>query len=131
MEYVSRFLQLVELERKAEIKRHRDEMTLLTARERQSLGRCEFYLSGKKAPSVFHYTVIKYSKDRPLNTRMSVGDLVLVSRGNPLESEVSGTITSVSKFDITVAFENAPPRWAFGSSLRLDLYSNDMPYRRM
>ncbi len=131
MEYVSRFLQLVELERKAEIKRHRDEMTLLSALERQALGRCEFYLTGKKTAPVFHYTVVKYSKDRPLNTRMSVGDLVLVSRGNPLISEVSGTITSVSKFDITVAFEQAPPRWAVGSSLRLDLYSNDMPYRRM
>jgi len=73
MEYISRFLQLVELERKAEIKRHRDEMTLLSASERQALGRCEFYLTGKKAPSVFHYTVIQYTKDRALNTRMSVG----------------------------------------------------------
>lgn len=131
MEYVSRFLQLVELERKAEIKRHRDEIMSLSASERQALGRCELYLNGKKAPSIFHYTVITYTKDRLLNTRISVGDLVLVSRGNPLESEVYGTVTQVRKFEITVAFEPAPPRWAYGTGLRLDLYSNDMPYRRM
>lgn len=131
MHYVSRFLQLVELERKAEIKRHRDEMTQLSAHERQGLGRCEFYLKGKRAPNVFHYSVIKFTKDRPLNTRIGVGDLVLVSRGCPTESDTAGTVTGVSKFDITVAFESVPPRWAYGSSLRLDLYSNDLPYRRM
>jgi len=131
MEYVSRFLQLVELERKAEVTRHLQEMTELTAHERRALGRCEFYLKGTRAPGVFHYTVVKFIKDKYLNTRIGVGDLVLVSRCNPLESETVCTVTALDKFGITVAFEHAPPRWVYSSSLRLDLYSNDIPYRRM
>jgi len=113
------------------VARHIQEMTQLSAQERQALGRCEFYLKGVKAPNVFHYHVIKFVKERLINTRIGVGDLVLVSRGNPLESETVGTVTATGRYDITVAFESAPPRWAYGGSMRLDLYSNDMPYRRM
>ncbi len=131
MEYVSRFLRLVELERKSEITRHMQEITELTASERRVLGRCEFYLKGTKAPGVFHYTVVKFIKEGHINTRIGVGDLILVSKGSPLESETVGTVTHVSKNDITAAFEHTPPKWIFTGGLRIDLYSNDIPYRRM
>ncbi len=131
MQYCYRFQQLIELERQAERDRHQQEIENLTAHERRQLGRCEFYLRGFKAPAVFHYTVVRFAKKGRLDTKISVGDLVLVSKGNPLESDLTGTVTQINKTCLLVAFENLPPKWVYSSGIRVDLYTNDIPYVRM
>lgn len=131
MQYCYKFQQLLELERQAEKDRHYQEIQNLSAHERRVLGRCEFYLRGFPAPSVFNYTVVRFAKKNRLDTKISVGDLVLVSKGEPLESDLTGTVTQVNKYCLWVAFETPPPRWVYGASLRVDLYTNDIPYTRM
>lgn len=131
MQYTSRFLQLVEYERSAEIEQCRQEILRLTPEERRARGKCEFYFKGYKAPSVFHYTVVKFIKPCFIRTKIGVGDLVLISRGKPAESELTGTVTQAGGNTIMVAFDSAPPKWAYQNHIRIDLYSNDVPYRRM
>ncbi len=133
MHYLSRFTWLVELERQAEIRQHQDEISRLSAQERKALGRCEYELKGHKADNVFHYTVVKFNKfgEKAFNAKFTTGDLVLVSKGNPNDSDLSGTVLEVNRFMIKVAFEAKVPKWVFSGNIRLDLYANDITFQRM
>lgn len=131
MHYTSYFRNLIELERKAEMEKHRQEIECLSAWERKVLGRCEYGLKGKAQPKVFHYHVVTFKKWKPLDTKISTGDLVLVSRGEPLTSDLTGTVLEMKKCSLTVAFETTPPKWVYSGSIRIDLYTNDIPHKRM
>lgn len=131
MTYISRFLHLVEKERIAEIDRQTKEITHQTAEERQNLGRCDFPFKGKKAGRLFQYPIIKFIKPNNLRAKIGVGNLVLLSRGDPLSSDTTGTVHEVGNNFLTIAFDAPPPKWVFQAGIRIDLYSNDIPYKRM
>jgi predicted DNA helicase len=131
MSYITRFLTLIEYERKAEIQRHQKEIETLSASQRQKMGRCEYGLKGSRESRLFHYTVVKFSKPQPLDTKISAGDLVLISQGDPQASDLTGTVTQSQSWGITVAFENPPPHWVYQQKIRIDLYANDISFVRM
>jgi len=57
--------------------------------------------------------------------------VVLVSKGDPLKSNLVGTVFRLTEKTITVAFEQRPPQWVYKKGIRIDLYVNDVTYRRM
>ena len=57
--------------------------------------------------------------------------MVLVSTDNPLRSDLTGTVTEKGARFIKVAFDKRVPKWAIKKKVRLDLYANDITFRRM
>ena len=129
--YVERFLKLIELEREAEISAQLEEIKRLSGRERELVGRAVLDLKGVKAGERFGFYMVRFLRDKEIKTEISPGDVVLVSKGNPLTSDLLATVSKVGERAITVAFDNPPPSWVFKRGVRLDLYVNDTTFKRM
>jgi len=129
--FVEEYKYLIELERVAEISQQINEIKGFSAKEREIFGRAILDLKGQKEPKKFNLYFVKFGRNRPIETEISSGDIVLISRGEPLKSDVTGTVSEVKKYYITVAFENMPPKWVYGGSIRVDLYINDITFKRM
>jgi len=127
--YIDRLRKLIELERKAEIEAMREEMKKLSGLKREKLGRAILNLKGKIVGQEFGYKLVKYGREKPFETEIGVGDLVLISRGNPLASDLIGTVVEKGSRFIVVALESVPV-WALKNA-RVDLYANDTSFRRM
>ncbi len=119
---------LIELERKAEIEAMRLEMKRLSGREREKVGRAVLDLNGKIAGEELGYFLVRYGRDREIKTEISVGDLVVISKRDPLKSDLVGTVVEKGKRFLTVALETAP-EWAL-KGIRIDLYANDITFKR-
>jgi len=127
--YIQKLKRLVELERKAEIEAMREEMRKLSGVQREKLGRAILNLNGKIIGQEFGYKLVKYGRSKPFKTEISVGDLVLISKGKPLASDLVGIVTEKGSRFIVVALESVPS-WAL-KGVRIDLYANDITFRRM
>ena len=126
--FITRLKELVELERRAEIEAMRREMRRLSGREREKLGRAILGLNGKVVGEELGYFLVRYGRDREIKTEISVGDLVVISKRDPLKSDLVGTVVEKGKRFITVALETVP-EWAL-KGVRVDLYANDITFKR-
>ena len=126
--YITKLIDLVELEREAEIEAMREEMRRLKGYEREKVGRAILNLNGKVIGEEFGFKLVKYGRKEPFKTEIGVGDLVVISKGNPLASDLVGTVVEKGSRFIVVALE-AVPSWAF-RNVRIDLYANDITFRR-
>jgi len=129
--YVEKLKGLIELEREAQMKAQEEEIKRLSGKERELLGRAILDLKGVRAGSKYNLYLVRFWREKPIETQIGSGDVVLVSRGNPLKSDLLGTVLKVSEKTITVAFENSPPRWVYKRGVRIDLYVNDITFKRM
>ncbi len=129
--YVEKFKKLISLEREAEIRVQQEEIKRLSGKERELLGRAILDLKGSRAGTKFHFHLVKFGRKKPIETEISVGDVVLISQGNPLKSDLTGTVIKMTERSITVAFENKPPKWVYKRGVRIDLYINDVTFKRM
>ncbi|MCG2827696.1 IGHMBP2 family helicase [Methanothermobacter sp. K4] len=127
--YIKRLIKLVEMEREAEINAMMNEIRRLSPQKRERIGRAINGLNGKVTGRELGFHLVKYGRREPIDTQISVGDLVLISRGNPLRSDLTGTVAAKGKRFIVVALENVP-RWAL-RNVRVDLYANDITFQRM
>jgi predicted DNA helicase len=133
--YVERFGDLVELERSEEMERHEREIRNLSGAERQGRGRAVLEMRGRDEGEALEGRLVKFMR-RPgeelPETEITVGDLVMLSKRDPLRDDnPTGTVVEKTGYSITVAFDGRPPGFLFGKGLRMDLYVNDIPYRRM
>ncbi|NJE42884.1 IGHMBP2 family helicase [Thermococcus sp. GR6] len=126
--FINHLKVLVEYERKAEIEAMRVEMKRLSGREREKVGRAILGLNGKIIGEELGYFLVKYGRDREIKTEIGVGDLVVISKRDPLKSDLVGTVVEKGKRFITVALETVP-EWAL-KGVRLDLYANDITFKR-
>jgi predicted DNA helicase len=129
--YVEKFKYLIDLERLAEIEAQEEEIRKLSGRERELLGRAVLDLKGTKAGTKFHLHLVRFWREKPIETEISTGDIVLISKGNPLKSDLLGTVVKITEKTITVAFDNKPPNWVYKKGVRIDLYVNDVTFKRM
>ena len=135
-DYVRRLADLVEMEREEEMRRHEREMNTLTGRERENKGRALLRMRRRKKGEGLCGHFVKFLKadkgtDLP-DTEISTGDLVMISKDDPLRDDnPTGTVTQVTGYSVTVAFDDAPSGWMTGDDLRVDLYVNDVTYQRM
>ena len=129
--YVEKFKTLIAYERQAEISFQKEEIRRLSGKEREFLGRAILNLKGTKAGTKFHLHLVRFWREKPIETEISSGDVVLISQGNPLKSDLLGTVVKVTEKTITVAFEQKPPKWVYKKGVRIDLYVNDITFKRM
>ncbi len=130
-EFVERYRYLIDQERRAEIEATIGELRSISGEEREIYGRAILGLRGSKEPSRLGLYFVRFGRSRIIDTEISSGDIVLISRGDPLKSDLTGTVSEVRKNFITVAFDQLPPKWVYGEGIRVDLYVNDVTFKRM
>ena len=128
-EFINKLKWLIELEREAEIESMKREIKRLPRAKRERLGRAVLHMNGKIIGEEFGYKVVKYGRRKDFETEINVGDVVLISKGNPLKSDLTATVVEKGTRFISVALDRVP-LWAL-KDVRLDLYVNDITFRRM
>ncbi|WP_051428149.1 MULTISPECIES: IGHMBP2 family helicase [unclassified Lebetimonas] len=127
-EYKKYFSELIEKERKAEKEFYLNEIKKLTPQERQKKGRALLGLKMKYIGEFLDFKIYMFNRNNMPEHQIKVGDIVLVSRGEPLKFSKEATVSSVGKNFIEVYSKEA----IFRSKLyRLDLYVNDITFKRM
>ncbi len=130
-DYIEEYRALIEVERKAEMDAQIGEIRSLSGREREIYGRAILGLKGRSAGKKFDLYLVRFSRDSRIESEISSGDIVLISRGEPLKSDLTATVTAVAKHYIEVAFSQKPPLWIKESGIRVDLFVNDVTFKRM
>lgn len=108
-----------------------DEIKELSAEDREKKGRAINELSGKFVKKELKSNIVKFQRVYSIETEINVGDMVLISKGNPLKKNMPGTVTEKRSRAIFVAFERDIPSWVFSKDIRMDLYVNDITFSRM
>ncbi|PLV57135.1 IGHMBP2 family helicase [Thermotoga sp. SG1] len=127
-QFVKKLIKLVELERNAEISAMLDEIKRLSGEEREKKGRAVLGLTGKFVGEELGYFLVRFGRRKEIDTEISVGDLVLISKGNPLKSDYTGTVVEKGTRFITVAVDRLPS-WKL-KNVRIDLFASDITFRR-
>lgn len=133
-EYKEKYSRLVELERKEEMERHEKEIKKMSPRGREARGRALLKMKGRdEGMGLGSYHIVRFVRGGELpDSEISVGDLLLVSRGDPLDkNNPTGTVIEKTRYSVSAAFQTKPPSWTYGKGLRLDLYVNDITFQRM
>jgi len=133
--YVDKYRSLVELERQQEMQEHEESIRNLSGEQRQAEGKAILHLRGRDEGTGLEGRLIKFMRQKKgeslPETEITVGDLVMLSRKDPLRDDnPTGTVVQKTNYAITAAFE-LPPEFIMGKGLRMDLYVNDITYRRM
>ncbi len=134
-DYVDEFQRLVELEREQEMREHEESIRTLSGEQREADGKAILHLRGRDEGNALEGKLVKFMREHkgePLpDTEIAVGDLVMISRRDPLLSDnPTGTVVQKTNYSVTVAFDQ-PKSFIFGKGLRMDLYVNDITYQRM
>jgi len=132
-EYIEHFRELVELEREEEMERHEREMRQLSGWERENEGRAILNTRARDdGTGLGGKFLVKFvRKDGLPETEISVGDLIRISKNEPLSDDnPSGTVIEKTGYSIKAAFDDSPPDWIY-DKVRVDLYVNDITYQRM
>ncbi|GAX87527.1 conserved hypothetical protein [Lebetimonas natsushimae] len=127
-EYKNYFSSLIEKERNAEKEFHLNEIKRLSPQERQKKGRAVLGLKMKYIGEFLDFKIYRFNRNNMPEHQIKVGDIVLVSKGDPLKFAVEATVSMVGKNFIEV-YSKDP---IFRSKLyRLDLFANDITFKRM
>ncbi|NPA12004.1 MAG: IGHMBP2 family helicase [Epsilonproteobacteria bacterium] len=127
-EYKLYFKELIEKERKAQKDFHLNEIKRLSPQERQKRGRAVLGLRMKYVGEFLDFKIYRFNRNNMPEHQIKVGDIVLVSRGEPLKFNQEATVSAVGKNFIEV-YSKEP---IFRAKLyRLDLFVNDITFKRM
>ena len=129
--YISQLIDLINLEREAEISLMIHEIKTMSSYKREEKGRAINKLKGKFVKKELGLNIVQYGRSHDIKTEINVGDIVLISSKNPLKSDLTATVVEKGRKYIKVAFLNKVPKWALKKKVRLDLYVNDTTYIRM
>lgn len=129
--YIKNLIRLINYERDAEIDLMTREISTMSGQKREELGRAINKVKGKSLGKELGLQIVQFGRSEAIDTEISVGDMVLVSTDNPLRSDLTGTVTEKGARFIKVAFDKRVPKWAIKKKVRLDLYANDITFRRM
>lgn len=129
--YIKNLIRLINYERDAEIDLMTYEISTMSGQKREELGRAINKVKGKRLGTELGMQIVQFGRPEFIDTEISVGDMVLVSTDNPLRSDLTGTVTEKGGRFIKVAFDKRVPKWAIKKKVRLDLYANDVTFRRM
>ena len=127
-EYKSYFLNLIELERKAEKEFHLSEIKHLSGKQRQARGRALINVKGKLLGRFLDYLIYRFSYQEEKEHQIKVGDIVLISKGEPLKVSSEATVSATGKNYIEVMTKE---RLFKSKKYRIDLYVNDITFKRM
>jgi predicted DNA helicase len=127
-EYQNYFKELIEKERIAEKEFHLEEIKRLSGVERQKRGRAILGLRMRYVGEFLDFKIYRFNRNNMPEHQIKVGDIVLISKGEPIKFNQEATVSSVGKNFIEV-YSKEP---IFRSKLyRLDLFVNDITFKRM
>jgi predicted DNA helicase len=127
-EYKRYFSELIEKEREAERSFHLEEIKRLSANERQKRGRAVLGLRMKYIGEFLDFKIYRFNRGNMPEHQIKVGDIVLISKGEPLKFNQEATVSAVGKNFIEVYSKEQ----IFRSKLyRFDLFVNDITFKRM
>ena len=127
-EYVEYFEKLIEKERLAEKEFHLNEIKRLSGSERQKRGRAVLGLRMKYVGEFLDFKIYRFNRNNMPEHQIKAGDIVLISKGEPLKFNQEATVSGVGRNFIEV-YSKEP---IFRSKLyRLDLFVNDITFKRM
>ena len=129
--YIKKLIKLINYERDAEIELMQTEIMNMSGIKREELGRAINKVKGKPLGKELGMQIVQFGRSDVIDTEISVGDMVLISTDNPLRSDLTGTVTEKGARFIKVAFDKKVPKWALKKKVRIDLYANDITFRRM
>ena len=129
--YIKNLIRLINYERDAEIDLMTREISTMSGQKREELGRAINKVKGKSLGKELGLQIVQFGRSEVIDTEIGVGDMVLVSTDDPLRSDLTGTVTEKGARFIKVAFDKRVPKWAIKKKVRLDLYANDITFRRM
>ena len=129
--YIKNLITLINYERDAEIDLMTREISTMSGQKREELGRAINKVKGKSLGKELGLQIVQFGRSEVIDTEISVGDMVLISTDNPLRSDLTGTVTEKGARFIKVAFDKRVPKWAIKKKVRIDLYANDITFRRM
>ena len=129
--YIKNLIRLVNYERDAEIELMTHEISTMSGQKREELGRAINKVKGKYVGKELGLQIVQFGRSETIDTEIAVGDMVLISTDNPLRSDLTGTVTEKGARFIKVAFDKRVPKWALKKKVRIDLYANDITFRRM
>lgn len=129
--YIKNLIRLINYERDAEIDLMTYEISTMSGKKREELGRAINKVKGKSLGNELGLEIVQFGRPEAIDTEISVGDMVLVSSEDPLRSDLTGIVTEKGTRFVKVAFDKRVPRWAIKKKVRLDLYANDITFRRM
>ena len=129
--YIKNLITLINYERDAEIDLMTREISTMSGQKREELGRAINKVKGKSLGKELGLQIVQFGRSEVIDTEISVGDMILVSTDNPLRSDLTGTVTEKGARFIKVAFDKRVPKWAIKKKVRIDLYANDITFRRM
>ncbi|MDI3497367.1 IGHMBP2 family helicase [Archaeoglobus sp.] len=127
-EFIEGLIRLTEVERDAQISAMIDEIRRLSGEKRERKGRAVLGLRGKVVGEELGFKLVRYGRRRAIETEISVGDEVLISRGDPLKSDLRGVVVEKGSRYLTVSLESVP-EWAL-RDVRIDLYASDLTFKR-
>lgn len=109
------------------------EIKRLSGAARQRKGRAILGLSGRDHGTGLGGTyLVKFVRAEGMpDTEISIGDIVLASKGNPNIKEAQAVVIEKSKYSITIAYNHTPPYFVYQQNIRLDLFANDITFQRM
>ena len=91
--YIKKLIRLINYERDAEIELMQTEIMNMSGKKREELGRAINKVKGKYIGKELGLQIVQFGRSEPIDTEISVGDMVLVSTDNPLRSDLTGTVT--------------------------------------
>ncbi len=130
-DYIEEYKALIDTERRAEMAAQMEEIWSMSGKEREFFGRAILGLKGRSAGRKFDFYLVRFGRDQAIETEIASGDIVLISRGEPLKSDLNATVMQVGRHFVEVAFSQKPPRWIREEGIRLDLFVNDVTFKRM
>jgi predicted DNA helicase len=127
-DYRNYWRELIEKERDAEKEFHLNEIKRLSGVDRQKRGRAILGLRMRYVGEFLDFKIYRFNRNNMPDHQIKVGDIVLVSKGEPLKFNQEATVSAVGKNFIEV-YSKEP---IFRSKLyRLDLFVNDITFKRM
>ncbi len=131
MDYFDHLKELVNIERQYEIKQHVSEIKKLSGKKREEKGRAILNLTGKFLEiGLNNRFIFVFKRKKKIETEIKVGDIVLVSKEKVDLNNPLGTVIELGKKYIKVAFDKRPPKFLKGKNIRIDLYLNDITFKR-
>jgi len=132
LDHYEKLLEAIELERKTEMENAVEEIKRTSAFEREKEGKAILNLKGKYVGmEVGGLYLVKFGRKKAIETEISVGDVVLISLRDPLKSDLYGTVVEKTKRSLMVALNDRPPKWVLKDKVRIDLFFNDVTFKRM
>lgn len=129
--YIEELIELINYEREEETEVMISEIKYLSQQEREALGHTITDVKGKKLSKQFGLTTVQYGRSSPIHTEINISDRVIISQKDPLQSNLIATVIDKGHKYIKLEFDTKIPRWALKEKVRIDLYANDLTFKRM